>query len=123
MLTEDDILKISGRIVQGYAPLAVGIFGSYAVGTAGAQSDLDIFVIALAPGDVDTRVRAVKRLLFGVLHPLDIFVFTPREFEERAYEEQSFTWMIVQQARLHHWTEEARRLVPSLFTRVSAQPE
>jgi hypothetical protein len=28
----------------------------------------------------------------------------------------SFAWVIVRQARLYHWTEDAKRRVPSLFT-------
>ena len=58
----------------------------------------------------------MRRLLFGVLHPLDVHVFTPAEFEDSAYEPLSFAWVIARQARLYHWTEEARQRVPSLET-------
>ena len=61
------------------------------------------------------RARAIRGILFGVMHPLDIHVFTSEEFEETAYETFSFAWVIVRQARLYHATKEARRLVPSLF--------
>jgi hypothetical protein len=67
----------------------------------------------------------VQRLLFGVLHPLDVHVFTSEEFEDMAHEELSFTWNIARQARLYHWSEEARRRVPSLLPRATgshAQP-
>jgi len=114
VLTENDIGRIARRIVQGCAPLAVGIFGSYAVGAAHDRSDLDIFVIGRRAGDLAARVLFVKRLLFGVLHPVDVFVFTPQEFEETARSEESFAWVIVQQARLLHWTSEATQIVPSL---------
>jgi len=33
----------------------------------------------------------VQRLLFGILQPLDVHVFTPEEFEDTVYEELSFT--------------------------------
>jgi predicted nucleotidyltransferase len=114
MLTENDILRISRRIVAGCAPLAVGTFGSYATGAAREKSDLDLVVIAKTRGDRAARALAVKRLLFGVLHPLDVFVFTPEEFEEAAYEELSFVWVIVKQARLYFWAEGASELIPSL---------
>lgn len=45
MLTEEDIARISRRIVLGYAPLVVGTFGSYAVSSARQGSDLDLFVV------------------------------------------------------------------------------
>ena len=114
MLTENDIGGIVRRIVHGCAPLAVGIFGSYAVGAAHDRSDLDIFVISQRAGNLAARVLFVKRLLFGVLHPVDVFVFTPQEFEETACSEESFAWVIVQQTRLLHWTSEATQIVPSL---------
>lgn len=115
MLSDNDIARIADRIVGQEATLAVGTFGSYAVGTARAGSDLDLFVIkdtALRPSE---RRLAMRRLLFGVLHPLDIHVFTPAEFEDSAYETLSFAWVIARQARLYYATEEARRRVPSLF--------
>ena len=49
MLSENDITRIAGRIASHYAPLVVGIFGSYAIGAARASSDLDLFVIKACP--------------------------------------------------------------------------
>ena len=120
MLTESDIARISRRIAVACNPLAVGIFGSYAIGSAHDGSDLDLFVIRQTSDRPAARARAVHRLLFGVLHPLDVHVFTPREFESTVYEELSFTWIIVRQARLYHWTDEAARAVPSLRPRAAA---
>jgi predicted nucleotidyltransferase len=117
MLTENDLARISRWVVRGYAPLVVGIFGSYAIGAGREASDLDLFVIKDTPENPEWRARAVQRLLFGVLHPLDVHVFTPEEFEDTVYEELSFTWVIARQARLYHWSEEAGKLVPSLVAR------
>jgi predicted nucleotidyltransferase len=114
VLTEGDIERIARRVVERYQPLVVGTFGSYAIGRAHAKSDLDLFVVMETPQSRSDRRGAVQRLLFGVLHPLDIHVFTPEEFEETAYEELSFTWVVARQARLYHFAPEAARLVPSL---------
>src|SRR5262245_51157138 len=124
MLSENDIHRIALRIAKDYDPLALGTFGSYAIGSARAQSDLDLFVIKeRTPAPSSERARAVRRLLFGVMHPVDIHVFTPEEFEETASEELSFTWVIARQARLYYWKPETRMLVPSLFTlRISCVP-
>lgn len=118
MLTDADIQRIAARIVTGYGPLVVGTFGSYSVGLARSRSDLDLFVVKATAQPGSARRRAVGRLLFGVLHPLDIHVFTPEEFEETVHEELSFTWIIARQARLYHWADGAERLVPSLLPRV-----
>jgi uncharacterized protein len=115
MLSDDDIARIAARIVARQAPLVVGIFGSHAIGTARAGSDLDLFVIKHGAERPVARRRAIERILFGVMHPLDIHVFTPEEFEETAYQTLSFAWVIARQARIYHATEEARRLVRSLF--------
>jgi predicted nucleotidyltransferase len=120
MLTENDITRISQRIVEASAPLAIGIFGSYAIGTASERSDLDLFVIKESCENPVARARVLQRILFGILHPLDIHVFTAGEFEDATYELLSFPWVIARQARLYHWTEAAARLVPSLLPRVDS---
>jgi len=119
MLTENDIGRLAARIADAYRPLVVGTFGSYATGSVTSRSDLDIFMITGASGSAARDPRAVRRLLFHVLYPLDVHVFTPAEFEESAYEYQSFTWVIAQQARLYHWDREAEQAVPSLRPRVA----
>jgi predicted nucleotidyltransferase len=115
MLSDDDIGRIVDRIVARHAPLVVGTFGSYAVGTARAGSDLDLFVIKDGAEQPVARRHAIERVLFGVLHPLDIHVFPPEEFEEAAREALSFAWVIVRQARIYHATEQATRRIRSLF--------
>jgi predicted nucleotidyltransferase len=120
MLTENDITRITRRITAACNPIAIGIFGSYAIGTAHEKSDLDILVIGRAPGARGARAHAVRRRLFGILHPIDIQVFTPEEFEDSVYEAHSFTWIIVQQVRIYHWTSEAEEAVPSLAHRLAA---
>ena len=78
MLTEAEIERIAKRIIDGYAPLVVGLFGSYAIGAAHDCSDLDLFVIKQTVERPAARRRAVQRLLFGVMHKVDTHVFTPR---------------------------------------------
>jgi len=118
MLSEGDIQRIVLRIVVGYGPIAVGTFGSYAAGYARDCSDLDIFVINRTLEQPSARRRSVQRLLFGVLHPLDVHVFEPEEFEATANEELSFTWVIARQARVYYARREAATAVPSLAQRI-----
>jgi predicted nucleotidyltransferase len=120
MLTENDITRITRRITGACDPIALGVFGSYAIGTAHEKSDLDILVIRRAPGARGARARTVRRALFGILHPIDIQVFSPEEFEDSVYEAQSFNWIIVQQVHIYHWTSGAAEAVPSLAQRLAA---
>ena len=114
MLSDNDIQRIVERMVAGCRPLAAGTFGSYAVGLARDSSDLDLFVIQRAAPAGSARRQAMYRHLFGVMHPLDIHVFSPEEFEAEAREELSFAWIIARQARLYHWTDDAVQALPSL---------
>jgi len=114
MLSSTDISRIVSRIVEGYRPLVVGTFGSYAIGRPHEGSDLDLFIIKqTAHGTLERRL-VVRRLLVDFLHPLDIHVFTPAEFEESAGEAHSFVRTIVEQACIYHWASESAGVVPSL---------
>src|SRR5947209_4330050 len=104
MLSENDIARLVERIRADCAPLVVGTFGSYAVGSADDSSDLDLFVVRDTPETRQARRVAVLQLLDDVLHPVDVHVFTPREFEDTVGEYLSFTWVIARQARLYHWS-------------------
>jgi predicted nucleotidyltransferase len=70
------------------------IFGSYAAGRVGPQSDLDLIVVTTraANGDPGKRHADIaKRLALGV--PCDLIVYEPHEFErlsrERAFVAQA----------------------------------
>ncbi len=122
MLSDDDIRRLVSRIVEGCAPLVVGTFGSYAIGRAHEGSDLDLFVIQRTPLPVAARARRVRRLLGGVLHPLDIHVFEPEEFEMAVQESLSFAWVIAHQARVWHAHFDAKAQLPSLADALKTSP-
>lgn len=109
MLTELEIKAIVERIVAGYAPtIAVGVFGSHALGLATEVSDLDIFVVKQTRAAHSQRVAEVRQLLFGAMRAIDVHVFTPEELADDLREEYSFGWMVARQARVLHgadaWT-------------------
>jgi predicted nucleotidyltransferase len=114
MLRETDIQRITNAVVSSSRPLAVGVFGSYGVDLQRPYSDLDLFVITDTAARPAARRKAIQRVLFGVLHPLDIHVFTPEEFEAEVYEYLSFAWVIVRQAKLYYISGSALERVPSL---------
>ena len=116
MFTDGDITRMAERLARALGPVAVGTFGSYAMGTARDTSDVDLFVIHERAKETRLDGRAVRRHLPGVLWPLDIHVFTPQDFEHQALEYHSFEWIIVRQAKLYYWREDAPQLVPSLFS-------
>ena len=114
MLSESDIHQIASRVQVGFAPMAVGIFGSYAIGRAHDASDLDIIVIKRSSMSKYSSRQRVKRLLFGVVHPLDVHVYNPDEFEQSAQDHLSFEWVIARQTKLYFAATELFNSVPCL---------
>lgn len=79
----DQIDEMVRRIVEGFDPEQIILFGSRARRTAGADSDVDLLVVMPVSGS-----KREKRIEIGVaLHdlgvPLDIVVATPEEVARR----------------------------------------
>ena len=72
------IQEITRRIVATSDPEQVILFGSYARGDIGPDSDVDVLVIA---NDVLPRQESVRvqRALRGLLVPVDVVVATPQQ--------------------------------------------
>jgi predicted nucleotidyltransferase len=68
MLTENDIVQIARRIIHGYAPIALGTFGSYATSTARDTSDLDLVVIKETPEHPAVRAPCAEFFLACFIH-------------------------------------------------------
>ncbi|HNZ28443.1 MAG TPA: nucleotidyltransferase domain-containing protein [Candidatus Goldiibacteriota bacterium] len=83
--TKDEIKTITEYITGRFKPVKVILFGSYAYGTPGENSDVDILVIAKDGEDIDAKeVRAAVREKFGYADSFDIIVRTESYLNERA---------------------------------------
>ena len=67
--------KIIEYLKEKYQPLAMIVYGSYADGTSGADSDFDCLIVSRS-----APVRHDMQTVNGV--PLDVFVYTPDELSE-----------------------------------------
>lgn len=76
--TVDEIVR---RIAEGYDPDKVIIFGSVAKGTEHEDSDIDLLILKNDTRKPVERNREVRRLLFGIKYPIDVFVKTTEEFD------------------------------------------
>jgi predicted nucleotidyltransferase len=81
----DPMEEMVQRIVTGFDPLSVVLFGSRARGEAKRDSDIDLLVVMPANSVPDThRVAAeILRVLKDVPVPKDVVVTTPEEIERR----------------------------------------
>jgi predicted nucleotidyltransferase len=75
------LTEITNRIIAASQPEKIILFGSYARGDFGPDSDLDLLVVipdVERPRAESTRLRRVLR---GLLIPVDIVVATPEQIE------------------------------------------
>ena len=68
MLTENDLVGLVRELGRIYGPLVVGVFGSYAIGAARDDSDLDLFIIKECPEPPSLRRCHVQQILSGLLY-------------------------------------------------------
>ena len=79
------IQAILEKLLAGYAPQKVILFGSYAYGDPRPDSDIDLLIIKETDERFIDRWVAVRRLLSdpGRTIPLETLVLTPQELSDR----------------------------------------
>ena len=75
------IPEITKRIIETSHPEKIILFGSYARGNFGADSDLDLLVIVSGIKRLRRESIRVRRALRGLLVPVDIIVATPEQIQ------------------------------------------
>lgn len=81
-LSKQNIKQIVDKIVDGLNPEKVILFGSYATGSATANSDLDLLIIMDSDKPSYKRSAAVRSLLWPPKVAMDILVYSPEEIEK-----------------------------------------
>lgn len=95
MIEENKINEIVNKIVLGYQPDKIILFGSYAVGNATEHSDLDLLVVKNSSDPRPHRSAQVRKMLFGMQVPIDILVYTPDEIDNSKEDKYSFIYQIL----------------------------
>ena len=77
--------ELVGRLAAQYAPDKVILFGSYAYGVPGPDSDIDLLIIKRTQAPFLERWRQVRRILSDPrrLLPIETLVLTPDELSDR----------------------------------------
>jgi predicted nucleotidyltransferase len=99
-ITEETIQKITHKIVEHIAPIKIILFGSYAYGTPGKGSDLDLLIVK--ESDIPRRKRAkeIRRLFRDLFIPMDILVYTPEEIERFRNVKTAFIRTVLNKGRV-----------------------
>jgi uncharacterized protein len=81
-VSEKKIKDLVAVIVEGFDPERIILFGSWAWGSPGPDSDVDVLVIKKT-NNSRQLARQIDGSLFPRLFPLDILVYNPDQLEER----------------------------------------
>ena len=81
-LNEESLMEVSRRIIDGFAPERVILFGSYAEGRATGDSDLDLLVVTARPLSRKERLARTQDLFRDMPLPVQVITISRQEFEE-----------------------------------------
>ncbi len=99
MVAKKTIETIGKTIVRQFNPERVVLFGSYANGHPGPDSDIDLFVVMPHDG-IAARKAAEIRLALPTNLPIDVIVRSPRKVKERLRMHDNFVSEVMQNGRV-----------------------
>lgn len=99
MVTEREIQEMADLIVARFQPEKIILFGSYADGTASADSDVDLLIVKESELPRHKRSVPIYKMLYGVACPVDVVVFTPAEVRDWQNVPEAFVSTAVRQGR------------------------
>jgi len=79
---QETIQEMVRRIVEKFDPVQVILFGSYARGTAGPDSDVDLMVVMPVEGSVQEKRIEIRVALRGMGISKDVAVVTPEQVKK-----------------------------------------
>ena len=90
MIDADKINEVVTRIATKFNPDKIILFGSYANGTPNEDSDLDLLIIKDTDLPKHKRSFDIQKSLIGSMIPMDILVYTSKEFDSEKSNKCSF---------------------------------
>lgn len=90
MIDNRKIYEIASEIAHKFDPEQIILFGSYAKGTPGKDSDIDLLIIRDTDLPGHKRGSDIRMALIGKKVPMDILVYTRTEFDEEKNKKYSF---------------------------------
>ena len=75
--------EVIHRIVHRFHPLKIILFGSYASGLPGPDSDLDLLIVMEVKGSVRQKANEIDMLMADRNIPMDFLVLTPDQYERQ----------------------------------------
>ena len=82
-VVQKKIEEMVRRIVERFHPDQIVLFGSYARGQAGPDSDVDLLVVMQVHGSKREAQLQVRLAIHDIHLPKDVIVVTPDQFERQ----------------------------------------
>lgn len=99
MIDERDINKVAAHIATAANAERIILFGSYARGEAGKNSDVDFMIIAESSLPRFKRSRELYKLFKPYPFGMDLIVYTPQEFERGRKSPVSFVSTVLREGK------------------------
>ena len=93
------IQQFAVRLARAFGPERIVLFGSHADGTAGPDSDVDLFVEMEVEGSTAMKALDIRRAIPHSF-PLDLVVRTPQDTRRRLAENDFFVKSILQDGKI-----------------------
>ena len=82
MSNQEKIKEITDKIVKEYKPEKIILFGSWAWGKPGPDSDVDLLIIKKTENTRETA-KEIDGSIFPRPFPIDLIVYTPAQLKKR----------------------------------------
>lgn len=102
MITPDKIAEAVRTLVAEARPQKILLFGSYARGDAGEDSDLDLLVIEDEVEDKAREMVRLRRALRPLRIPVDVLVFSVDEVKQWAHLPGTVLYWALREGRVVH---------------------
>ncbi len=79
---EQKIREVADKIVAEFRPEKIILFGSYAWGQPGPDSDVDFFIVQSTNRSTREVAREIDGFIFPRPFPMDFLVYTPEQVEK-----------------------------------------
>lgn len=100
MQKKEEIKKLTEKIIKNLNPEKIILFGSYAWGKPGPDSDVDLFVVKQSSASRRNRQLEARKLLCDSDIPFDVLVYTPEEIKKRLELEDFFIKNIMTKGKI-----------------------
>lgn len=103
LISDKTLAEIVRRLAAAYEPLRIYLFGSWARGTPGPDSDYDLLLVVADDAPAERRrSRLAYEVLWGTGAAADVLVWTLDQFESRLQVAASLPSTVIREGKLLH---------------------